>query len=265
MLIRKNYFLYNMDKGKRELAGSARLSRQEDTWKLELQWKAGGERLLDGGEAVMLQCSDNEIVFSSVPESQPLQQRPQASTTAALQQSSTDVSTSVEQQSPQQTVEPPRQEYPSAQQQLPCQESLSAQQQSPRQESPSTQQSSSEQTAAPQNPTIPYWETIRTQCDRLESCEELGEVYRIGKGDFALLPEEIRHMLQNSFLIHGLMNYGYLILCRTEGERQEIRLGVPGVYYEKEKLVAEMFGFDSFWCQEKSDNGKFGYYLRIVV
>lgn len=234
MLIRKNYFLYNMDKGKRELAGSARLSRQEDTWKLELQWKAGGERLLDGGEAVMLQCSDNEIVFSSVPND--------ATVAQPLQQSSTDISISVEQQ-PQ----------------------VSAAAEPPCQESPSTQQSSSEQTAVPQNPTIPYWETIRMQCDRLESCEELGEVYRIGKGDFALLPEEIRHMLQNSFLIHGLMNYGYLILCRTEGERQEIRLGVPGVYYEKEKLVAEMFGFDSFWCQEKSDNGKFGYYLRIVV
>lgn len=115
--------------------------------------------------------------------------------------------------------------------------------------------------------TIPsYWETIRAQCDRIEGCAELGEVYRIGKGDFALLPEQLRHMLQNSFLIHGLMNYGYLILCRKEEEQQqEVRLGVPGVYYEKEKLVAEMFGFDSFWCQEKSDNGKFGYYLRIVA
>lgn len=234
MLIRKNYFLYNMDKGNRELAGSARLSRQEDTWKLELQWKAGGERLLDGKEAVMLQCCDNEIIFSSVPND--------ATVAQPLQQSGTDISTSVEQQS-----------------------QVSAAAEPPCQESPSMQRSSSEQTAVPQNPSIPYWETIRTQCDRLESCEELGEVYRIGKGDFALLPEEIRHMLQNSFLIHGLMNYGYLILCRTEGERQAIRLGVPGVYYEKEKLVAEMFGFDSFWCQEKSDNGKFGYYLRIVV
>lgn len=194
MMIRKNYFLYNVDKGKKELAGSVRLIGQENTWKLELQWKEDGDRLLNGSDAVVLQRSEHEIFLQSAsgPE-----------TSSGSQRS----------------------------------ELLSA---------------------------LSYWEAIRLQCDRLEDCAELGETYRIGKGDFALLPEELRHMLQNSFLIHGLMNYGYLILCRTEEESAGIRLGVPGVYYEKEKLVAEMFGFDSFWCREKSDNGKFGYYLRIV-
>lgn len=299
MLIRKNYFLYNAEKGGKELAGSARLTVQENTWKLELQWKDNGAHLLESGDAVVLQHSDREIFLSSLinstaeeqqsqqsefaatalqpsiipqqpsakPQSllqndivinAPAQQQSQASATASsqqLQQSSTSNNTGAEQQ---------MQSSQSVLAELQWQDSLSGQQSPQRQESVA-EQPQMECAYMPQSTIPSYWETIRAQCDRIEGCAELGEVYRIGKGDFALLPEQLRHMLQNSFLIHGLMNYGYLILCRKEEEQQEVRLGVPGVYYEKEKLVAEMFGFDSFWCQEKSDNGKFGYYLRIVA
>lgn len=285
MLIRKNYFLYNVEKGGKELAGSVRLTVQENTWKLELQWKDNGAHLLESGDAVVLQHGDNEIVFSGVSEAQqPLQQSRTSNNIGAeaQMQSSQPVSAELQRQD---TLPGQQQSQASADASLQCEpqplqqsstsNSTGAEQQM---QSPQRQESVAEQSqplAAPKSQmectympksTIPsYWETIRAQCDRIEGCAELGEVYRIGKGDFALLPEQLRHMLQNSFLIHGLMNYGYLILCCKEGETQGIRLGVPGVYYEKEKLVAEMFGFDSFWCQEKSDNGKFGYYLRIVA
>ena len=108
------------------------------------------------------------------------------------------------------------------------------------------------------------WEQIRSSCHKVEDCRELGEVYRVNKGNFAVLPESMKHILQNSFLVHGLMNYGYLLLFRVDEKVRQFGVGVPGVYYEKEKLVAEMFGFPQFWCDGKSDNGKFGYYLRIV-
>lgn len=108
------------------------------------------------------------------------------------------------------------------------------------------------------------WELVRRSCHKVESCRELGEVYRINKGEFAVLPDAIKHILQNSFLVHGLMNYGYLLLFRMDEKMKQLGVGVPGVYYEKEKLVAEMFGFPQFWCDGKSNNGKFGYYLRIV-
>ena len=98
----------------------------------------------------------------------------------------------------------------------------------------------------------------------MKDCRELGEVYRVNKGNFAVLPESMKHILQNSFLVHGLMNYGYLLLFRVDEKARQFGVGVPGVYYEKEKLVAEMFGFPQFWCDGRSDNGKFGYYLRIV-
>lgn len=285
MMIRKNYFLYNAEKGGKELAGSARLTVQENTWKLELQWKENGARLLESGNAVVLQHSDREIFLSSSTNSMEEEQQPQQSEFAStalqpsiipqqLQQSRTsnNIGAEAQMQSSQPvSAELQRQDTLPAEQQ--SQVSAEQQMQSPQQQESVAEQSQPLAAPKPQiectymvQSTIPsYWETIRAQCDRIEGCAELGEVYQIGKGDFALLPEQLRHMLQNSFLIHGLMNYGYLILCRKEEEQQEVRLGVPGVYYEKEKLVAEMFGFDSFWCQEKSDNGKFGYYLRIVA
>ena len=108
------------------------------------------------------------------------------------------------------------------------------------------------------------WEQIRSSCHKVEDCRELGEVYRVNKGNFAVLPESMKHILQNSFLVHGLMNYGYVLLFRVDEKARQFGVGVPGVYYEKEKLVAEMFGFPQFWCDGRSDNGKFGYYLRIV-
>ena len=32
------------------------------------------------------------------------------------------------------------------------------------------------------------WELVRRSCHRVESCKELGEVYRINKGEFAVIP-----------------------------------------------------------------------------
>lgn len=46
---------------------------------------------------------------------------------------------------------------------------------------------------------------------------------------------------------------------------EDFYLGVPGVYYEREKMVALMFGFEAFeCCGGKAEPGKFGYYLRRV-
>ena len=69
-----------------------------------------------------------------------------------------------------------------------------------------------------------------------------------------------RDYVHNSFLLHGYYNYGHVILDET-GE--EPRLGVPGNYYEREQLVAQMFGFPDFEAAqdvEKITNGTFGYF-----
>ena len=40
---------------------------------------------------------------------------------------------------------------------------------------------------------------------------------------------------------------------------------MPGVFYEREKMVAQMFGFEAFECPSGIVRaGEFGYYLRKV-
>ena len=49
------------------------------------------------------------------------------------------------------------------------------------------------------------------------------------------------------------------------GKEGEYYLGVPGVFYEREKMVALMFGFEAFECESGDPKaGTFGYYLRKV-
>lgn len=47
--------------------------------------------------------------------------------------------------------------------------------------------------------------------------------------------------------------------------KKSFYLGVPGVYFEREKQAALMFGFEGFESGEgKSNEGGFGYYMKRV-
>lgn len=92
------------------------------------------------------------------------------------------------------------------------------------------------------------------------------EYLSVGLNDFVILPYRYFGLVNNSFLIHGYHNYRHLILKKTEC-RGEVRyyIGVPGNFYEREKQVAVMFGFESFECyEEPAQTGDFGYYLMRV-
>lgn len=92
------------------------------------------------------------------------------------------------------------------------------------------------------------------------------EYLSIGPADFVLFSTESYREVNNSFLLHGYYNYRHLILTRVE-KRGEILyyVGVPGNYYDREKQVAVMFGFESFECaEEPAQNGDFGYYMMKV-
>ena len=67
----------------------------------------------------------------------------------------------------------------------------------------------------------------------------------------------------NSFLLHGYYNYHHLILTKVEQRGESLYyIGVPGAFYEREKQVAVMFGFESFECaEEPAQAGDFGYYM----
>ncbi len=88
----------------------------------------------------------------------------------------------------------------------------------------------------------------------------------IGPADFVVFSSESYQAANNSFLLHGYYNYRHLIFSRME-RRGEILyyIGVPGNYYEREKQVAVMFGFESFECaEEPAQSGDFGYYMMRV-
>ena len=71
---------------------------------------------------------------------------------------------------------------------------------------------------------------------------------RIGPRDLGILRRQDRHLTNNSFLLHGYYNYRHLLL--SEDGDQYI-LGVPGVYMEREKRAASMFGFPQFMEAEE--------------
>ena len=82
------------------------------------------------------------------------------------------------------------------------------------------------------------------------------------------MTQQYQKLVHNSFLLHGYFNYRHLILGRDmllEGNDDScFYLGVPGVFYEREKMVAIMFGFEGFETEGKVEDGKFGYYMRKV-
>ena len=80
-------------------------------------------------------------------------------------------------------------------------------------------------------------------------CEcEIKETYRkINLNEICTLPSSSWHFTNNSFLIHGFWNYGYLVLKETmEENKKRIALGVPGIFEQPEMVMATYFGFPKF-------------------
>ncbi len=89
------------------------------------------------------------------------------------------------------------------------------------------------------------------------------EYLSIRPADFVLFSADSYKAINNSFLLHGFYNYHHLILGQMEKNGEKIYyVGVPGNYFEREKQVAIMFGFESFECREEpAQAGDFGYYM----
>lgn len=89
--------------------------------------------------------------------------------------------------------------------------------------------------------------------------------------DTVILAGQYHGLASNSFVLHAYYNYRQLLLFRYTDKGYY--LGVPGVYYEREQRIAQMFGFEGFEngearMQEDADNklyrGCFGYYMKRV-
>lgn len=106
------------------------------------------------------------------------------------------------------------------------------------------------------------WEQILDTYDNIHPYGDERVYVQLEPKDFIILSGKYQHLVNNSFLLHGFYNYRHVILGK-EGEAYY--LGVPGVFYEREKMVALMFGFEAFECGSgESKAGEFGYYLRKV-
>ena len=145
-----------------------------------------------------------------------------------------------------------------------------------------------------QEPSAPISEDKWQQlCALYPVCHPFGskeDYVSITPGDFVVLRKEYQNLVSNSFLLHGFYNYHHIILGKKEDPMGEIYyLGVPGAYYEREKMVAVMFGFEGFQVSDQKRNsgvtglthtdttiaqkdhtvqrtptGAFGYYMRRV-
>lgn len=106
------------------------------------------------------------------------------------------------------------------------------------------------------------WEQILDTYDNIHPYGDARVYVKLEPKDFIIMSGKYQHLVNNSFLLHGFYNYRHVILGK-EGEAYY--LGVPGVFYEREKMVALMFGFEAFECESgESKAGEFGYYLRKV-
>ena len=106
------------------------------------------------------------------------------------------------------------------------------------------------------------WEQILDTYDNIHPYGDERVYVKLEPKDFIIMSGKYQHLVNNSFLLHGFYNYRHVILGK-EGE--VYYMGVPGVFYEREKMVALMFGFEAFECESgESKTGEFGYYLRKV-
>ena len=110
------------------------------------------------------------------------------------------------------------------------------------------------------------WEQLSSIYPHIHPFRDTREFLSVGPEDFVVLRERCYQMTHNSFLLHGYYNYRHLLLMRQETPDQvKYYIGVPGNFYEREKQVARMFGFESFeGTREPAWEGDFGYYLISV-
>lgn len=94
---------------------------------------------------------------------------------------------------------------------------------------------------------------------------ELFQCVRIHPKDIGKLDMRNWKLGVNSFLTHGFYTYQYLLLGKMrfdDGSEHPI-IGVPGVFSNREKYLANMFGFEQFIPVKKTGvkTGEFGYWI----
>lgn len=95
------------------------------------------------------------------------------------------------------------------------------------------------------------------------------EWIRIEPADIIYFPIESWLLTNNTFLLNAYRKYKHLILGRNEDCRDGkpyFILGVPGIYYPKDKVAAYFYGFKDFICCSgaKTKSGEYGYWIKEI-
>ena len=82
------------------------------------------------------------------------------------------------------------------------------------------------------------------------------------------LPIEDDAVVNNSFLVHGYYNFKHILfgkVCENDNNTRYF-IGVPGMYCNRERVMASMFGFCNFKKSHRSDysNPYFGYWYQEI-
>lgn len=115
-----------------------------------------------------------------------------------------------------------------------------------------------------------YVETEQAECERIEK-EHSWKITKIQRNEISILPRCEWRLANNNFLLHGYYNYRHLVLL---DDGNVLKLGVPGIYHEKEARAAAAFGFPEFvgeedvrltlGVEECNQGQQFGYWCRQV-
>lgn len=108
------------------------------------------------------------------------------------------------------------------------------------------------------------WAAVREKCHKGKERLEEWEPYYIRYEELCYLPDGVKEVMNNSFLIHGLMNYKYILILFSVKTAKKTAIGIPGILHQREKEVASMFGFTEFVGEKEPEIGGFGYYLRFL-
>ena len=92
--------------------------------------------------------------------------------------------------------------------------------------------------------------------------DEIYDCVDIGLDELTKISDADRGLINNSFVNHGYFNFHHLLLGKKDGNI--LVVGVPGVYNRREKITANMFGFEKFKFSMRSDvcMNHFGYWYK---
>lgn len=92
--------------------------------------------------------------------------------------------------------------------------------------------------------------------------DDIYDCVDIGLDELPKIDTKDSSLINNSFVNHGYFNFHHLLLGKKDGNI--LIVGVPGIYNRREKITANMFGFEKFKFSMRSDvcMNHFGYWYK---